>query len=338
MIDARPIAAPSGGTQVFVSGTSGSPFVLSDEIGAIDTVRAQGTGASVALKGRGSRLVARGKGATASTTQTDSVTLRKVMVIGSAGWESKFVVAALEEEGWKVDALIRVAPSVDVTQGSATAIDTSRYSAVVALDSAASPYAARIAEFVREGGGLVLEPGAALLDGMSPLRAGNVGNVLPSPASRGAGESANETTLPLRPVTSSRADAIPLETRSGSISLAARRVRAGRVLQTGYDETWRWRMDGGDNGLRDHREWWTGLLSKVVYAPGAPRASTVASATTSAADEAPLAGLIASIGPARPGKSASLSATTGNWMAALFALLVLALLTEVASRRSRGAS
>ena len=65
-------------------------------------------------------------------------------------------------------------------------IDTARYSAVVALDSAASPYTARIAEFVRSGGGLVMEPGAALLGDMSSLRAGNVGDVLSSSTSREA--------------------------------------------------------------------------------------------------------------------------------------------------------
>src|SRR3954469_10399989 len=338
MIGASPIATPGGGTKVSVSGAGGSPVVLSDEIGAIDTIRAQGLGASVALKRPGSRLVARAKGAIASTAQTDSVTLRKVMVIGSAGWESKFVVAALEEEGWKVDAFIRVAPSVDVTQGSGAAIDTSRYSAVVALDSAASPYAARITEFVRAGGGLVLEPGAAVLEGMSTLRAGNAGNVLSSTGSREAGESVTETSLRLRPITSLRADAIPRENRNGSISPAARRARAGRVLQTGYDETWRWRMDGGDDGLRDHRQWWSGLLSQVVYAPEAPRAPKIAGAAAITADESPLSGLIASIGPAAPRNSASLSANKGNRMAALFAVMILALLTEVASRRSRGAS
>src|SRR6185503_15174723 len=113
--------------------------------------------------------------ATASTIPRDSVMLHKVLVIGDAGWESKFVVAALEEAGWKVDAFIRVAPTVDVTQGSAAVIDTARYSAVVALDGAASPYASRIIEFARTGGGVVLAPPAASLDAMAALRAGAVG-------------------------------------------------------------------------------------------------------------------------------------------------------------------
>jgi hypothetical protein len=336
MIDASPVAAPAGGTKVLVTAPRASLVVLSDEIGTIDTIRTLGVGASIALKGAKPRLIARAIGVAASTTVADSVALHKVAVIGSAGWESKFVIAALEEEGWKVDAFIRVAPGVDVTQGSAAAIDTSRYSAVVALDSAAAPYATRIAEFVRQGGGLVMEPGAALLDGMSALRAGNVGNVRSSSGDRQGNESMNEGTLPLRPILSLRGDAIPLQNRNGSVTLAARRVRAGRVLHTGYDETWRWRMDGGDDGVRDHRLWWTDLLSKVAYAAEAPRPSSVATTALDTDDEAPLADLIASIGPASPDVSAHLSGTTWSWMIALFLLLALALLTEVTSRRSRG--
>src|SRR5260221_12504209 len=114
-------------------------------------------------------------GATASTVPRDSVVLHKVLVISDANWESKFVVAALEEAGWKVDALIRVAPSVNVTQGSMAAIDTAGYSAVVALDGSASPYANRLADYVQSGGGVVLAPQAAAVDAMSSLGIGGVG-------------------------------------------------------------------------------------------------------------------------------------------------------------------
>ncbi|HEY4672333.1 MAG TPA: hypothetical protein VIG78_09725, partial [Gemmatimonadaceae bacterium] len=167
----------------------------------------------------------------------------------------------------------------------------------------------------------------------SSLRAGNIGTLLTPPTREG--ESVDPSTLPLRPVTALRPDAIALESRRGSVSIAARRVGAGRVLQAGYDETWRWRMDGGDDGVRAHREWWTDLLSKVVYAPSATRES--ATPITLGGDEAPLADLIASIGPAASGRSGSVSAATPKWAAALFMLLALALLTEVTSRRSRGA-
>src|SRR5439155_9242193 len=149
----------------------GSSVLVSDDIGVIDTVRPESVGAGVALGSATGRITGRVNGSVASTVNPDPISLHKVLVIGSAGWESKFVVAALEEEGWKVDALIRLAPDIKVTQGSASMIDTSRYTAVVALDSAASPYANRIIEFVRSGGGAVLEPPAASLEAMSSLRA-----------------------------------------------------------------------------------------------------------------------------------------------------------------------
>src|SRR5258706_5555587 len=173
MIDAQPVASPTGGTKVLVAAPSGSSVVVSDEVGVIDSLRSRDGGASVTLNSIADGLTVRAKTSVAATSTLDSVVLHKILVIGEAGWESKFVVAALEEEGWKVDALIRVAPGVDVTQGSA-AIDTSPDSAIVALDAGASPYVNRIIEYARNGGGVILGPGAASLDAMAPLRAGGV--------------------------------------------------------------------------------------------------------------------------------------------------------------------
>src|SRR6266508_1705847 len=166
MLGAQPVASPAGGVRVRVAAPNGSAVVMSDEVGVLDTVRAQNGGGAVVLNSAVRGLTAHVNGSLASTVPRDSVVLHKVLVVGDAGWESKFVVAALEEEGWKVDAFIRVAPGVDVTQGSIATIDTARYSAVVALDGAVSPYANRIVEFARSGGGVVLSPQAALLDGM----------------------------------------------------------------------------------------------------------------------------------------------------------------------------
>jgi hypothetical protein len=255
-------------------------------------------------------------------------------VIANAGWESKFVVAALEEEGWKVDAFIRVAPGVDVTQGSAAVIDTSRYSAVIALDAAASPYANRIIEFARTGGGVVLAPEAASLDAMTLLRAGAVGRATSQARASQAGGSVTLATLALSPITSLRIDAIPLDRRADAVAIAARRTGAGRSLQLGYEDTWKWRMGGGDAAIRDHRLWWAGLVSSVVYAPRVPR-----TATTTPTDEAPMAGLVAAIGP-RVSTTAmsSLPGSASDWTALLFMLLTVALVGEIASRRLRGAA
>jgi hypothetical protein len=333
MIDAQPIASPTGGTKALVAAPHGSALVISDDVGVIDTIRAQNAGAAIALNSVASQLTARVKGSVASAIQRDSVVLHKVLMIGEAGWESKFVTAALEEEGWKVDAFIRVAPGVDVRQGAAVVIDTSRYSAVVALDGAASPYANRIIEFARTGGGVVLAPQAASLNEMAPLRAGAVGRSTSEARAIQAAGSVSLATLALAPITSLRSDAVSLERRAGAVAVAARRIGSGRSLQLGYEDTWRWRMGGGDGAIRDHRVWWTGLVSSVAYAPRVPRATV-----DTGGDEAPMIGLVAAIGPGAPtGVIANLSATTSDWIAWLFVLLALGLIGEVGSRRLRGA-
>jgi hypothetical protein len=332
MIDAQPLASPSGGTKVLVAAPTESSAVVSDDVGPIDTIRAQSAGAMLTLNAAPDRLTARVKGSVASTDNPDSVVLHKVLVIADAGWESKFAVAALEEEGWKVDASIRIAPGVDVTQGSVATIDTSRYSAVIALDGAASPYASRILAFAQMGGGVVLAPQAASLDAMASLRAGTAGRAeaRPNPTSG----SISLGTLPLTPITSLRNDAVAVERRGSAVALAARRIGAGRVLQSGYEDTWRLRTGGGDESVRDHRQLWTGLVSRVAYAPRAPRP-----ATTAHEDQAPMIGLVAALGSnalSRPTKN--LSGGESGPMVFLFALLALALIGEVASRRLRGAS
>jgi hypothetical protein len=333
MIDAQPVASPAGGTRVLVAAPSGSSVVMSDEVGTIDTLRPRDAGTSVTLNSVAARFSARAKSSVASTVMRDSVALRRILVIGDAGWESKFVAAALEEEGWKVHELIRVAPGVDVTQGS-TAIDTSRYSAVVALDAGAAPYASRIVEFARSGGGVILGPGAASLDAMTPLRAGAVGRSTSDTRGVQSGETISLATLPLAPIMSLRDGATPFEKRGAAVAIAAERVGAGRVLQLGYEDTWRWRMSGGDGAVRDHRLWWTRLMSNVAYAPRIPRATSTVST-----DEAPMIGLVGAIGASRSsGAMLNFPGTQSDWVAWLFALMALGLVGEVASRRLRGAA
>jgi hypothetical protein len=254
-------------------------------------------------------------------------------VIGNAAWETKFVTAALEEEGWKVDAFIHVAPQVDVTQGAIASIDTSRYSAVVAVDEAAAPYADRIAQFARSGGGVVLTPQAAATDALASLRSGAANRVSSEDASIQASGSVNLANLPLAPITSLRADAVPLEKRGSGVAVAARRVFAGRVAQLGYEDTWRWRMAGAPDAVRDHRLWWSNIVASVAYAPRISRT------INEGADAAPLASFVAAVGPSSSASSASnAAANVQRWPMWLFLLIAVALLAETASRRLRGAS
>jgi hypothetical protein len=96
-------------------------------------------------------------------------------------------------------------------------------------------------------------------------------------------------------------------------------------------------MNGGDDGIRTHREWWTSAVSNVAYAPRVPRATTNIS-ELGADDPAPVADLVAKLGPAHPltevERSGGGSTNLTMW---LFVWLTSALVAEIASRRMRGA-
>ena len=301
MIDAQPIAAPSGGTRVLLAANGKDRVVLRDEIGPLDTLQSQNLGASVVLASFAGRITADAGGSMASAAQPDSLLLRKLLVIGAAGWESKFAVAALEESGWKVDALLRVAPGVDVRQGSPASIDTAHYSAVIAIDSTAASYSDRIAAYVTEGGGVIVGRSARIL------------------------------------VAATSGNTVPIERRSGKVIAAASRVAAGRALRISVDDTWRQRMTGDADGVREHRSWWTDMVSRVAYAPSLPRGTRDEGWGTG--EGAPYAELVSAIGSATAGPALlTRVAPKSFWTALLFLVFSLALIGEVGSRRRRGAS
>jgi hypothetical protein len=131
------------------------------------------------------------------------------------------------------------------------------------------------------------------------------------------------------PVLSLASDAVALESRDGRIAAAARRVGAGRVVQLGYDETWRWRLAGTGDAPAAHRDYWSSVVAAAAY-----RATTRAAATLD--DAAPLASLHAALGEptAARGTPAFVGARLPWWMLAALAALLLA---EWGSRRLRGA-
>jgi hypothetical protein len=151
-IGVEPVADPSGATRVQVAAPAGAAVVIGDALGPFDTVRVMpgAHGASVIVPASIRTATAIVGGLVATGAASDSLTLRHILVLGRAGWESKFIVRALEDEGWLVDAELRVTPRYAVLQGHPGAIDTIRYAAVVAVDSAPS-----VEAYVRSGGGLV---------------------------------------------------------------------------------------------------------------------------------------------------------------------------------------
>jgi len=332
-IVAEPSPEPNGATRLRLTASGGEPVSIADAAGLIDTLP-RGGATELELPAVAGGVRASGTTFTAATTALDSVVVRPILVLGSAGWESKFTIAALEERGWRVASRVRVAPNVDVTQGPLGGIDTSRYAAVIVLDSTGGRMATDIARYVRSGGGAILAGSAAGLTPLSDVAAGAVGRRIAGVA--GAVSSADPRTgLGVFPVASPRDDAVALESRGGVVTVAARRVDAGRVMQSGYDETWRWRMAGGDDAVAAHREWWSRLVSAVAYAPVVPR---LGSDHNPAIDETPLASLIDALGAATPFDSPIAPRGDGTRTTRiLFALVVVSLLLEWASRRLRGA-
>ena len=329
-VSVQPVPSPRGGFAVLTSAPPGNRVSIEDDLGLIEGATAAKGGARFFVPIATGNVIAKVGGTTAHARLPDSVRLGRVLVIGSANWESKFVTAALEEDGWKVDADIHVAPGVDVTQGLSSTIDTARYSAVIALDASAVSRAQEIARYVSAGGGVVLAGTTGSLEAFAPIRAGAMGRIQSPSATQSEPGSVTSASLPVSPVVALRSDAVSLATENGVVTSAARRHVAGRVVQAGYIDTWRWRMSGGDNAPADHRDWWTRAVSSVAYAPSVSHSSIVS-------DAAPVAGLIAALGPPSSQPSASLASKAGSislWL--LFAILSLSLLGEWASRRLRG--
>ncbi|HEU4630690.1 MAG TPA: hypothetical protein VFS08_13145 [Gemmatimonadaceae bacterium] len=330
----EPVADPAGRVRLLAAAPGGTAVVLGDALGVLDSVRAGPAGATLATRTVAGVARAAAGNVAARGAAPGAPLLRPVLVLGTAGWESKFTIAALEERGWTVLARLAVAPDVAVTQGAPPALDTARLAAVVALDSAARPYAARIARYVRQGGGLVLAPPAAALPELAALAPARLDAPVTPHADALAGPDPRAG-VPRRPLFALRDGAVAIEERDGRPAVAAWRVGAGRVVLSGYDETWRWRMAGPDGAPAAHRAWWAGLLAAAAYAPVVPDSG--AGAPAAALDDAPVARLLDALGApssAPPAAAAREPRPALPWW--VFPLVVLALLAEWASRRARG--
>lgn len=328
-VAAQPIASPRGGIRALVAAPNSNRVSIEDNLGLIEGANAHAGGASFDIPVASGNLVAAVGATKATADPVDSIRIGRVLVIGTAGWESKFVTAALEEDGWRVDADIRVAPAVAVTQGALAPIDTARYSAVIALDGTAASGASDISRYVSSGGGLVLAGAAGSLDAFSALRAGTTGNVQTPSVLESEPGSLTRKSLSVVPIVSLKPDAIRLESADGITTTAARRHNQGRVLQEGYLDTWRWRMSGGDRSPSEHREWWTKAVASVAYAP-------VVRAPAINSDNAPVARLVEALGPASQAGTSPASNARSMSLWLLFAILASSLLGEWTSRRMRG--
>jgi hypothetical protein len=322
------LADPRHGVRIDVAAPSRMPVVLRDSASVIDSVRVTQLGATVVTPIVVGLIRGDAGGQGFSAVAPDSARLRSIVVIGDAGWEGKFIASALEERGWPVIARFHVAPNVDVAQGVALPLDTSRVAAVVAIDTAVQSLGAALERFVRSGGGLVLAGPASLAAAVAPLRPGSLDartrpSTLPTDTI-GLGATG------FYPVTALKADGVALERRAGAIAAAARRVGAGRVLQIGFDDTWRWRMAGGPGSEIAYGDWWARAVASVAYSPAA-----APSLTNEPAASAPTAHLIDRLGPSRRITADQVPRSPLD-RRLLLALIMILLLAEWSSRRLRG--
>lgn len=349
----EPVRDPSARTRISV--VSDGAVALGDSLGDLDSLPAGGgsisasglvgavrvrdglTGASAAPNAPPSAAASAGTAAGASEPARTSTAPGRVFVLGRVGWEAKFTIAALEEDGWEVDARLRLSDSLRVAQGASRMPVSGTHAVVVALDTALGADAAQLMRFVRAGGGLVLSGEAAAAPAfaaLAPARAParSAARLAGEPDAFDAGEPLHA--LPLLPLTSLRADAVVLERRDAMVAVAARRVAAGRIVQSGVEESWRWRMQGGASGAREHREWWTHLVSAAA---GSAPSGAAASAARVADASAPRAALVQQLGDAVPSAPIipSDSRPLPAWLGAVTLILLVA---EWASRRARGAA
>lgn len=314
------VAAPESRVRVTVGGPDSSRVIISDVAGPLDTAIVQRTQAARLLRTASASVSAAGGGSRAMMPIPPPSTVRRLLVLGAAGWETKFVIAALEESGWTVDARIRVAPGVETRQGADYALDTTRYSAVIALDASAAPLSGAMERFAKMGGGVVLGPAATRLPAfarVTPATAASARVVGPRPALR---------------LAALKQDAVVLDSEGAGAVMAARRAGLGRVVAIGYDETWRWRMRPTGDASVVHRDWWTAVVSAVAYVrPAGQRAPP------GVYDPAPVAALTAALGP--PADAVRTAESSAGWMPPVWLLFLVAigsLLAEVVSRRTRG--
>ena len=330
----------AGGARVLIVGGDSVAAAVSDAAGAIDSTPLSKSGVASRI---GSAQGVLRVGTRTSTAAVSALTafvpaVARVLVLGDATWESRFLIATLEEAGWPVDASVSLSPKVRITQGATSGPSRRWHSVVVVLPGAASSAIASLPAFVRSGGGLVIVGSAARIGALASLRAGTPGMTVNGKVGAEASDSARHG-LELVPITSLAAGAISLESRDGKIAVAARRVGAGRVVQVGYDNSWLWRMAGNDDAPVAHRRWWTAILSGVVPM-AAPVSRVVLDPAHDTLDAAPIAALARDLGlPTVTAQRAAISSRSFieyvdiRW---LLALAVLALAASWTLRRWRG--
>ncbi len=113
----EPTPDPAGGLVLRAAAPPGARLALGDTLGPRETLvaGAEPVGFTLAWLEEGVHVAVGPVRAVAAAP--DSLGLRRLLVLGRAGWQARFVLAALAERGWTVDARLVVAPGADVYRG-----------------------------------------------------------------------------------------------------------------------------------------------------------------------------------------------------------------------------
>jgi hypothetical protein len=325
VVEAAPLA--EGLSRLALLGTPEQNALISDRLGRVDSIRIGRMGAAwVRLRPLGTIRAALSTSSPV-TAERDSLVAKPLLLLGSAGWEAKFVAAALEEDGWSMSSRMTVAPGAVVRQGTSATIDTASYGAVIVIDSVSPLDAGMISRFVNEGGGLLASgPGVRhpSLRRLLPRQSSEIAGILGGLQGPFPRSGLNTRTLV------AFGNNVVFERRNGAVIVSALRVGSGRVVAAGYDDTWRLRMVPADERApRAHREWWSSMAGNVVQVRLVPR-------ETPPVDEAPYAATVAALGRPLPVGELPDGSSPFPWDELLAAVGAAALLGEFLSRRLRG--
>jgi hypothetical protein len=258
---------------------------------------------------------AEGRASTTGAWVDTAVAPRVVVRVGLPGWESRFVIRALEESGARVDARFDLGRGLAVGQGGGDALTPARLAAadaVLVLDGAplSAGEAVALADFAARGGGVLaagdragtaalgaVRPGAAAV----PTDAGALRWTAPAELATLPPDRIRLAAAPFAGV--GPATVVAASSAQGGI-LALRPLGRGRVASLALTDTWRWRMEAAR--VAEHREFWRSLVDWLASAPRDPlaiRPATASGAVGTRQEVAVFGGDVAAVVLTRPSGS-----------------------------------
>ena len=262
---------------------------LADAAGALDSVRLRtdhGGRAAGAFRVRPARpgwrewIVEAADRRAAVGAWVDTAGAPRVLLrAGLPGWESRFIVRALEESGARVDVRFDLGRGMAVGQGGGDAITAARLAAsdaVLVLDGAplSAGETVLLASYATRGGGVLLAGDRAGAGAFGTVRGGSTAAPVDASAIRWTAPAelaplpADRIRLTAALFSSTGAATVLAASSPQGGLLAMRPLGRGRVAALAITDSWRWRMEGGR--VDEHREFWRGLVDWLASAPRDP--------------------------------------------------------------------